>query len=310
MLIGVDWGGTKIEAVALDPGGETLARRRVATPRDDYDARIAAASGLVSDLERSLGRAGTVGIGIPGAVSPATGLVKNANSVWLNGRQLDRDMEHALQRPVRIENDANCFALSEAIDGAGAGSLVVWAVILGTGAGSGIAVDRRVLVGPHRIAGEWGHNPLPWPRDDERPGPSCFCGRHGCLETFISGTGFAADHARRTGAAVTGEEIVRRMRAGDPAARSSYDIYADRLARGLAHVVQILDPDVIVLGGGLSGVDELYRDLPSRIAPWVFSDRFTTPVRRNRHGASSGVRGAAWLGAQAGCQNHERHAST
>jgi fructokinase len=300
MLIGIDWGGTKIEAVALGGDGETLARRRVPTPRDDYDACIAAASGLVRTIERSLGRTGTVGIGIPGAISPATGLVKNANSVWLNGRSLDIDMGQALERPVRIENDANCFALSEATDGAGTGSHVVWAVILGTGAGSGIAIDGKVLVGPHRIAGEWGHNPLPWPRDDERPGPACFCGQHGCLETFISGTGLAADHARRTGSAITAEDIVRLMRAGDAAARTSYELYLDRLARGMAHVVQILDPDVIVLGGGMSVVDELYRDLPAKMAPWVFSDVFVTPVRKNRHGASSGVRGAAWLGGQQG----------
>ena len=298
MLIGIDWGGTKIEAVALGEDGETLARTRVPTPQHDYEACIAAAAGLVRELERSLGRVGTVGVGIPGAISPATGLVKNANSVWLNGRKLDDDMARALDRPVRIENDANCFALSEAIDGAGAGATVVWAVILGTGAGSGIAVHGRVLVGPHRIAGEWGHNPLPWPRDDERPGPSCFCGRHGCLETFVSGRGFAADHARRTGAALTAEAIIERMRSADPDARDSYDRYVDRLARGMAHVVHILDPDVIVLGGGMSDVDELYRDLPDRMAPWIFSDAFTTPVRRNRHGASSGVRGAAWLGAQ------------
>ena len=298
MLIGIDWGGTKMEAVALGDGGETLARWRVPTPRDDYDACIAAAADLVHRLERALDRTGTVGIGIPGALSPATGLIKNANSVWLNGRRLDHDMERAVGRPVRIENDANCFALSEAIDGAGAGAHVVWAVILGTGAGSGIAIDGRVLVGPHRIAGEWGHNPLPWPRDDERPGPACFCGRQGCLETFISGTGFAADHRRRTGIAMAAEEIVRRMRAGNVDAKASYERYVGRLARGMAHVIHILDPDVIVIGGGMSDVEELYRDLPPNIAPWVFSDGFRTPILRNRHGASSGVRGAAWLGGQ------------
>lgn len=297
MRIGVDWGGTKMEAIALDESGETLARERVPTPQHDYDACIAAAAGLVLGIERGLGGIGTVGVGIPGAISPRTGLVKNANSTWLNGRRLDRDMAEALQRPVRVENDANCFALSEAIDGAGAGAPVVWAVILGTGAGSGIAVEGCILVGPHRIAGEWGHNPLPWPRDDERPGPPCFCGRHGCLETFISGRGFAADHARRAGGSLSAEEIIRRMREGDEAAFASYDLYVDRLARGMAHVVHILDPDMIVLGGGMSDVDELYRDLPARIVPWVFSDSFATPVRRNRHGASSGVRGAAWLGA-------------
>jgi fructokinase len=297
MLIGIDWGGTKIEAIALSDVGETLARKRVATPRN-YDGAVTAASRLVHDIERSLGRTGSVGIGIPGALSPATGLVKNANSVWMNGRPLDRDLARALDRPVRIENDANCFAVSEAIDGAGHAGKVVWGVILGTGAGSGIAIDGRPLSGPHKLAGEWGHNPLPWPRDDERPGPPCFCGKSGCLETFISGTGFAADHARRTGETLRAEEIVARMRQGDAAARATFDIYLDRLGRGMAHVIHIVDPDVIVLGGGMSDVDELYSELPVRIAPWVLADGFVTPVRKNRHGASSGVRGAAWLWAQ------------
>src|SRR4051794_27662200 len=218
----------------------------------------------------SLGQTGTVGIGVPGAISPATGLIKNANSVWLNGRPLDKDMEQALGRPVRVENDANCLAASEAVDGAGAEAAVVWAVILGAGAGSGIAVQGRALVGRHRIAGEWGHNPLPWPCDQERPGPECYCGRRGCLETFVSGPGFAAEHRRRTGQALTAAAIVSRMRAGDPDAGRTYDLLLDRLARGLAHVVNILDPDVVVLGGGLSEVDELYADLPARIAPFVF----------------------------------------
>jgi fructokinase len=201
----------------------------------------------------------------------------------------------ALGRAVRIENDANCLAVSEAVDGAGSGADVVWAVILGTGAGSGIAVRGRPLVGRHRIAGEWGHNPLPWPHDDERPGPACYCGRQGCLETFVSGTGVAADHLRRTGQALSAEAIVSAMRAGNPDARWTYDLFVDRLARGLAHVVNILDPDIIVLGGGLSEVDELYADLPARMTPHVFSDVFDTPVSKNRHGPSSGVRGAAWL---------------
>jgi fructokinase len=295
MLIGIDWGGTKIEAIALSAAGATLARERVATPRGDYDGCIAAVVALVRGFEASLGEAGTVGIGIPGAISPPTGLVKNANSTWMNGRPLDRDLERALARPVRVENDANCLAVSEAVDGAGADAHVVWAVILGTGAGSGIAIDGRALSGRHRIAGEWGHNPLPWPRDDERPGPTCFCGRHGCLETWVSGTGFAADHARRSGQALPADAIITAMRAGDGQARLSYGLFLDRLARGLAHGVNILDPDAIVLGGGLSNVDELYADLPARVSPHVFSDVFTTPILKHRHGDSSGVRGAAWL---------------
>ncbi len=295
MLIGIDWGGTKIEAVALGDDGETLARRRVATPRDDYDACIAAASGLVRAIERSLGRSGTVGIGIPGTISPATGLVKNANSVWLNGKRLDSDLEQALQRPVRIENDANCLAVSEAVDGAGAGLRVVFAVILGTGAGGGIAIDGQAISGLQRIAGEWGHNPLPWMREDEFPGPACWCGKRGCLETFISGTGFAADFARVTGEQAAAAEIVSRMRAGDEAAAAAYERYVDRLARGLASVINILDADAIVLGGGMSKVDALYRDLPPRLGAYAFSDECRTPVLKARHGDSSGVRGAAWL---------------
>src|SRR4051812_36204943 len=219
MRIGIDWGGTKIEAIALSDAGAVLARKRIATPQHDYDACIAAVAHLVREIEDSLGQTGTVGIGIPGVISPATGLVKNANSVWLNGRPLDADMERALGRPVRVENDANCLAVSEAVDGAGAGAGVVWAVILGTGAGSGVAVQGRALAGRHRIAGEWGHNPLPWPRDDERPGPACYCGRRGCLETFVSGTGVAADHRRRTGQALMPEVIISNMRAGDAEAR-------------------------------------------------------------------------------------------
>jgi fructokinase len=295
MRIGIDWGGTKIEAIALNDAGAVLARKRIATPQHDYEACIAAAAQLVREIETALGGVGTLGIGIPGAISPATGLVKNANSVWLNGRPLDKDMEQALGRPVRVENDANCLAVSEAMDGAGAGAAVVWAVILGTGAGSGVAVHGRALVGRHRIAGEWGHNPLPWPRDEERPGPKCYCGRRGCLETFVSGTGLAADHRRRTGQALTAEAVISHMRLGDAEAKLTYDFFLDRLARGLAHVVNILDLDVIVLGGGLSAVDELYTDLPARIAAFVFSDTFDAPVRKSRHGSSSGVRGAAWL---------------
>ncbi len=295
MLIGIDWGGTKIEAIALSAGGETLARRRVPTPKGDYDGCVAAIAGLVGELEQEAGEGGTAGIGIPGAISPASGLVMNANSTWNIGRPLDRDLAHALGRDVRVENDANCFAVSEAVDGAGAGFPVVWGVIIGTGAGSGIAIGGRALGGRNRIAGEWGHNPVPWPTDDERPGPACFCGRRGCLETFVSGTGIERDHRDRTGQVLTAPNIAAAMRAGEREARRTYDLYLDRLARGIAHVVNILDPDVIVLGGGMSNVDELYSDLPARIEPYVFSDAFSTPVVKHRHGDASGVRGAAWL---------------
>jgi fructokinase len=295
MLIGIDWGGTKIEAIALSGDGRTLARRRIPTPQHDYEACIRAAAGLVLGIEEETGETGSVGIGIPGAVSPATGLVRNANSTWLNGRPLDRDMERALARPVRVENDANCLAVSEAADGAGAGAAVVFAAILGTGVGSGIAVHGRALSGRHRIAGEWGHNPLPWPDGDECPGPSCWCGKHGCIETFLAGPALAADHERHTGQRLKAEEIAAALRAGDAAARATVGRYTDRLARGLAHVVNVLDPDVIVLGGGLSEVDELYEGLAARVAPHVFSDYCDTPIRRSLHGPASGVRGAAWL---------------
>jgi fructokinase len=295
MLIGVDFGGTKVEAVALSPGGDTLARKRIPTPREDYAACIAAVAGLVADLETTVGRQGSIGIGIPGAISAETGLVKNANSTWMIGRPLASDLEAALGRPVRLENDANCLAVSEATDGAGAGAHVVWAVILGTGVGSGIAIGGRALSGRNRIAGEWGHNPLPWPQADELPGPPCYCGDSGCIETFLSGTGFAADYLRRTGRSARAEEIMAAVRAGDPEARDTFERYLDRLARGIAHVVNILDPDAVVLGGGVSDIDELYAALPQRVAPHVFSDTFTTPILKNRHGASSGVRGAAWL---------------
>ncbi|HVL74363.1 MAG TPA: ROK family protein, partial [Beijerinckiaceae bacterium] len=266
MLIGIDWGGSKIEAIALESGGAVLARRRIPTPQHDYEACIAAAADLVREIEAEVGRQGSVGIGIPGAISPATGLVKNANSVWLNGKPLDRDMERALGRPVRVENDANCLAVSEAVDGAGAGARIVWAAILGTGVGSGIAVEGRALTGRQRIAGEWGHNPLPWPRDAERPGPACYCGRHGCIETFLSGPALAADHAASTGSSLDAAGVVAAMRAGDAGARASFERYLDRLGRAVAHVVNILDPDVIVLGGGVSNADELYGALPARVA--------------------------------------------
>jgi fructokinase len=295
MLIGVDWGGTKIEAMALSPDGEVLDRRRVSTPKGDYEGCIGAIATLVAEMEAKTGQRGTVGVGVPGAISPRTGLIMNANSTWNIGRPLDKDLGAALGREVRVENDANCFAVSEAVDGAGAGASIVWGVIIGTGAGSGIAIDGAAVGGRNRIAGEWGHNPLPRPTDEERPGPLCYCGRRGCNETFVSGTGFERDYRERTGRALTGPEIAELMRAGDPHARANYEVYLDRLGRGIAAVVNILDPDVIVLGGGMSNIDELYDDLPARIAPHVFSDAFTTPVLKHRHGDSSGVRGAAWL---------------
>ncbi len=297
--IGIDLGGTKTEGIVLDQYGNQIARRRVPSPQGDYDATLRTIVELVAALEAETGGPATVGVGIPGIVSPATGLVKNANSVWLIGRPFDRDLAAALQRLVRVENDANCLAVSEAADGAGAGCGVVFAAILGTGCGSGIVVHGRPLPGRNAVAGEWGHNPLAWPRpwdhEDERPGPACYCGKSGCLESFVSGPGFAADHRRTTGETLTAEEIVARAEAGDRACRSSLERLCDRLARGLAAVVNVLDPDVIVLGGGLSNVDALYAALPPLIERWSFSDRIDTPVRRAVHGDSSGVRGAAWL---------------
>lgn len=294
LRIGLDWGGTKIEAIVLDREGRERARRRVSTPRD-YDASIATGRDLVLAVEAEVGGKGTVGIGLPGSPSPATGLIRNANSVWLNGRPFGRDLSAALDRPVKIENDANCFAVSEAVDGAGAGRRVVVGVIIGTGCGSGIAIGGEALTGHNGIAGEMGHASLPNMREGEWPGPRCWCGRHGCLEVFVSGTGFADDHARVTGKPAKAAEIVAAMRAGDPEAEATYRRYADRLARGLAMVGGIVDPDVFVLGGGMSNVEELYRDLPGLTAGYAFSDTFTTPIVKAAHGDSSGVRGAAWL---------------
>ena len=294
MRIGIDLGGTKIEAIALSETGETLVRQRIATPRA-YDATLSAIAELVRDVESAAGREGSVGVGIPGAVVPATGLVKNANSPWLIGRALGRDLEGVLRRPVRLMNDANCFALSEAVDGAAAGSDVVFGVILGTGVGGGIVRRGECVIGVNRIAGEWGHNSLPWIAPDEYPGPPCYCGKAGCIETWLSGPGFARDHARHTGARLDAPDIARAAAEGDAGAQRSLDRYVDRLARALASVINILDPDVIVLGGGMSNVGGLAERVSTELPRHVFSDVVATRVVRNRHGDSSGVRGAAWL---------------
>jgi fructokinase len=293
--IGVDLGGSKIEAIGLSTAGEIVDRRRMPTPRDDYGATLRALALLVHDIERTTGQRGTVGIGIPGTISSATGLVKNANSTWLNGKPLSQDVSELLQRPVRFANDANCFALSEATDGAAANQPVVFGVIIGTGTGGGVVVDGRVISGVNGVAGEWGHNPLPWPRESEWPGPPCYCGRTGCIETFLSGPGLARDFVRVAGRALDAESLVAAAVRGDDAAITSLERYEDRLARALASVINVLDPDVIVLGGGLSNIDRLYSSIPARWGPYVFSDLVATRLIKAKHGDSSGVRGAAWL---------------
>jgi fructokinase len=293
--IGVDVGGTKIEALAIAADGAELLRYRVPTPRGDYDATVNAVAGLVTRLEQELNTSATVGVGIPGTIARETGLVKNANSVWLNGRPFDRDLSTAMARPVRCANDANCFAVSEASDGAAAGQTVVFGVILGTGCGGGVALHGRVHAGSNGVAGEWGHNPLPWQHADEYPGPACYCGRNGCIEMWISGTGLARDHKQVTGTAKTGEEIITASKLGDAAALATMARYEDRLARSLAHVVNMLDPDVIVLGGGLSGIQRLYENIPLLLPDLVFGRSCNTLIVQAKHGDSSGVRGAAWL---------------
>ena len=290
--IGIDLGGTKIEIAVLGPDGVEKHLQRIPTP-SGYDATLQAIAGLVRTAETALGVTATVGIGIPGVISPATGMVKNANSIALNGHSFDRDISAALAREVRVENDANCFALSEAVDGAGAGKGLVFGVILGTGCGGGIVVDGKVHRGPHRVAGEWGHIPLPWPRPEEISGPACWCGKRGCLETFVAGPSLARDCDGP--GAHDASALPARAAAGDQRARDALARHADRLARGLAVVVNLLDPDVIVLGGGLSNMDHLYVELPRLVPSYAFSDVIHTPIVRNRHGDSSGVRGAAWL---------------
>lgn len=293
--IGIDWGGTKIEAIALDMAGNQLFRERLPTPKDDYDGCLNTVKELVSMAESRIGRIGTLGFGIPGTISPATGLVKNANSVWMNGKPLESDLEKLLGRPVRIQNDANCLAVSEAVDGAGKGCALVLAIILGTGCGSGIAINGEAVTGRSAIAGELGHMPLPWMTKEEYPGIQCWCGQVGCLECYVSGTGFEREYTMQTGNKLTGSEIMAAVSKGDSQAMLTLERYESRLARGLAVVVGILDPDVIVFGGGMSNIDNLYADLPKLIGEYVFSDTFDTPIRKAVHGDSSGVRGAAWL---------------
>ena len=295
MRIGVDLGGTKVEIAALKPGGTIALRERHGAPRDDYEATVRAIRDLVHAAEATLGTTCSVGVGIPGAISPATGLVKNANSTWLNGLPLDRDLSAALSREVRLANDANCFALSEASDGAGKGKRVVFGVILGTGVGGGVVVDGRVLVGPNAIAGEWGHNPLPWADASEAQGPTCYCGKSGCIETWLSGPALSAQFTAVDNRKIDVAEIAASANAGNPYAQTTLANYERRLAKSLAHLVNILDPDVIVLGGGVSNLDRLYTNIPPLIGDYAFSDKVATPVVKNHWGDSSGVRGAAWL---------------
>jgi len=292
--IGIDLGGTKIEAIGLDDEGRERVRHRIQTPRGDYDATIEAIASLVDRVQATLGPC-TVGLGMPGVVSPATGLVKNANSTWLNGRRLSEDLAARLGQDIRLANDANCFALSEASDGAAAGAAVVFGVILGTGVGGGVVVNGRVVSGANAIAGEWGHNQLPWPELDELPGPPCYCGRRGCIETFLSGPGLARDHYSSSGEQLEPTAIVAAAHAGHAAAVASIGRYESRLARGLASVINVLDPDVVVLGGGLSNVERLYEQVPRLWKAFIFSDAVATRLVRAVHGDSSGVRGAAWL---------------
>jgi fructokinase len=295
LRMGIDLGGTKIEGRVLAPDGEEVARMRILAPQGDYAASVAALTDIVRALDSEVGGGTTVGIGMPGSLSPITGLVRNANSTWLNGRPLREDLERALDRPLRLANDANCFALSEATDGAAAGARSVFGVIIGTGCGGGIVINGHVLEGARGIGGEWGHNPLPWSEADEHPGPQCWCGRLGCMEMWASGTGLSADYKRRTGELVSGHDIVARANLGEPDAQASLDRHASRLARGLAHIINIVDPEVIVLGGGLSKLPHLYEVVPRLAAPYVFSDVKNIDIRPPKWGDASGVRGAAWL---------------
>jgi len=295
MRIGIDLGGTKIEAIALDESGVELQRKRVATPQGDYHAILTTIAQLITDIESVTQQHGTIGIGTPGALSPVTGLMRNSNSVCLNGMPVKKDLEDLLQRPLRMANDANCFALSEATDGAAKGAAVVFGVIVGTGTGAGVVVNRQVLTGPNAIAGEWGHNPLPWPQDNERPGPDCYCGKQGCIETFLAGPSVERDYQLATGEKIRASEIVTRAEKNETHAEQCLQRYEDRMARSLAHIINVLDPDVIVLGGGMSNVQRLYSNVPAIWGKYVFSDIVLTKLLPPEFGDSSGVRGAAWL---------------
>ena len=293
--IGIDLGGTKIEGIALVDRGTVLLRQRVPTPKDNYQDVLQAIATLVTSIEKEIDATCTVGVGTPGAISPATGLIKNSNSTCLNGKPLAKDLSRLLERPLRFGNDANCLALSEATDGNAAGVNVVFGVILGTGAGGGAIVDGRPIMGINAIGGEWGHNPLPWPQTDELPGPNCYCGKQGCIETFLSGPGLTRDYESLTGTQLKAEAIVVPAEEGDVTAETVLTRYEDRLARGLATVINVLDPDVIVLGGGMSNTERLYDHVPRCWGRYVFSDRVDTKLVKPMHGDSSGVRGAAWL---------------
>ena len=295
MRIGIDLGGTKIEAILLNEEGQELARCRAPTPKEDYQATLETIAHLVKEIEQEFEIASRIGIGIPGTISPATGLVKNANSVCLIGHPLQEDLQKLLGRSIQLANDADCFTMSEATDGAASGACLVFGVILGTGVGGGIYWQGQILCGPNAIVGEWGHNPMPWPEDDERPGEPCYCGRQGCIETFLSGQGLQREYTRTTGHDVFPEEIHRRSQEGDSQSQQVLRRYENRLARGLASIINILDPEVIVLGGGLSNFEPFYERVPEIWGKWVFSDRVDTKLVRAKHGDSSGVRGAAWL---------------
>ncbi len=293
--IGIDLGGSKIAAIALDAQNEVLAERRIAAPRHDYGATLGAIRDLVREMKDKTAQSATIGIGAPGSVSPQSGVMQNANSTWLNGKPLLEDLQKALGAPVRLANDADCFALSEATDGAGAGRKSVFGVILGTGCGGGVVINGRLVSGPHATSGEWGHIPLPWMKDDEFPGPGCWCGRRGCLETWISGPAMAADHKRLWQEELTPPQITARAAKGDRHSRQTLALHASRLARGLGLITNIIDPEIIVLGGGLSDMKHLYTELPRLMMPWIFSDKPNPLIVPPRFGNASGVRGAAWL---------------
>lgn len=295
LRIGIDLGGTKIAGIALSATGQCLTQIRQATPKGDYDATLATIGEMVAQLESQAGSKGSIGVGTPGSIAPASGRVQNANSTWLNQRRFADDLSHRLNRPVKTANDADCFTLSEATDGAGAGGHCVFGVIIGTGCGGGIAVGGQLLAGPHRASGEWGHVPLPWPNRDELPGPQCWCGQFGCLETWLSGSGLEADHRKVNADRLSGVEISTAAAAGDSAARATLARHASRLGRGLAMIVNIVDPDIIVLGGGLSQMAHLYDELPALMAPYIFAEQPEPKIVAPVHGAASGVRGAAWL---------------